>query len=99
MFPVVEDSKLLGCVTTKDIKEIPRDQWAERTVGDVTSRCSSDNTVSPDTDTVKLIAAMTRPNANTRYMVVENDRLVGVISLKDLREFISLKLELESPRG
>ena len=29
-------------------------------------------------------------------MLVENDRLVSVISLKDLREFIVLKLELES---
>jgi hypothetical protein len=29
--------------------------------------------------------------------LTENDRLVGVISLKDLRDFIALKLELESP--
>lgn len=42
---------------------------------------------------------MTRPDTRSRYMVVENDRLVGVISLKDLREFIALKLELESPEG
>jgi hypothetical protein len=34
-----------------------------------------------------------------RLNLTENDRLVGVISLKDLREFIALKLELESPQG
>ena len=55
--------------------------------------------MSPDTDTAKLISAMTRPDANTRYMVVDKGRLVGVVSLKDLREFIALKLELESPGG
>jgi hypothetical protein len=32
-------------------------------------------------------------------MAMEYDRLMGVISLKDLREFIALKLELESQEG
>jgi len=36
---------------------------------------------------------------DVRLNLVENDRLVGVISLKDLREFIALKLELESSQG
>jgi hypothetical protein len=36
---------------------------------------------------------------DVRLNLMENDRLVGVISLKDLREFIALKLELESPEG
>jgi CBS domain-containing protein len=36
-----------------------------------------------------------RRNNSSRAMVVENDRLVGVVSLKDLLEFLSLKVELE----
>jgi len=31
--------------------------------------------------------------------LTENDHLVGIISLKDLREFLLLKLELESSEG
>jgi CBS domain-containing protein len=37
---------------------------------------------------------MSRPDANTFYMVVEDQRLVGVISLKDLREIIAMKLKM-----
>ena len=31
----------------------------------------------------------------SRLLVVENGRLVGLVSLKDLLEFFSLKVELE----
>ncbi|MCO6411414.1 MAG: site-2 protease family protein [Thiogranum sp.] len=95
MFPVVRDRELLGCVTINDLKKLPREQWASTRVEEATTPCSAANTVSPDTDTVKLIAAMSSPQAGSRYMVVENGRLVGMVSLKDLREFIALKLELE----
>jgi CBS domain-containing protein len=97
MFPVVDNSKLLGCITVEDIKKIPQEKWAHSTVGEVTHPCSTKNTVSPNTNAGKLVASMARPNATARYMVVENDRLVGMVSLKDLREYIALKLELESP--
>lgn len=98
-FPVVEDSKLIGCITTEDIKTIPREQWAEKTVGDLSLPCARNNTISADTSAASLISEMTKPDGETRYMVVENDRLVGVVSLSDLREFIALKLELEPSRN
>jgi Zn-dependent protease/CBS domain-containing protein len=97
MFPVVEDLKLLGCVTTRDVKNVPRDEWGQHRVGELTTPCSPDNTVSPDRDTTKVLSAMMQPGAITRLMVVEQGRLVGVLSLKDLRELITLKLELEPP--
>ena len=98
MFPVVEDDRLLGCISIRDIKKVPRDQWAQTTVGEAVTPCSSDNTVSADTDAAQLISTMTRADASTRYMVVDQeDRLLGVVSLKDLREYIALKLELEPP--
>ncbi len=95
MFPVVENDKLLGCVTTQDIKDTPRPQWSERTVGDVLRPCSGDNTVSPDSDTAKVLAHMMLPDAPSRLMVVENEHLLGVVSIKDLKSFIALKLDLE----
>ena len=64
-------------------------------MGDVLNPCSGDNTVSPDSDTAKVLAHMMRPDAPSRLMVVENGRLLGVVSLKDLKSFIALKLDLE----
>ena len=33
---------------------------------------------------------------SSRLLVVEQDRLVGIISLKDLLQFLNLKMELEA---
>ena len=93
-FPVVDGGKLMGCVTTKQVKEIPREEWAQRQVGEVAKSCSADNTVSPDTDAIKALSIM-RHNRVSRLMVVEQNRLVGIIALKDMLEFLALKVELD----
>jgi len=95
MFPVVEDhNKLLGCVTLNQIKEIPRAEWRSKTAGDLAVRCSEENTIAPNADAVEALSAMRRNNAG-RLMVVEKDQLVGIIALKDMLEFLSLKVELD----
>jgi Zn-dependent protease len=96
MYPVVEeDDRLVGCVTTKQIKEIPREKWSETTVGGIADRCTDENTVEPQTDAVEALSAMNR-SGNSRLMVVEGNRLVGVIALKDMLQWLSLKMDLES---
>lgn len=97
MFPVVDDSGLLGCVSTNRIKQIPRAEWRDKTVGEVMDRVSDANSVPASTETTKLLSTMIRPNTASRFMVVEDGQLVGMISLKDLQELIALKLEIESP--
>ena len=95
MFPVVEDSdRLLGCVTTKQIKEIPRDEWRQKTVGEIAAQCSPENTIEPQADAMKALSVMNR-TGNSRLMAVEGGRLIGIIALKDLLELLSLKVELE----
>jgi Zn-dependent protease/CBS domain-containing protein len=95
MFPVVEDhDRLLGCVTTRQITEIPKAEWGRRMVGDVASQCTSENTIEPQADAMKALSIMKQTGAS-RLMVVERGRLVGIIALKDLLELLSLKVELE----
>jgi Zn-dependent protease/predicted transcriptional regulator len=95
MYPVVADSnRLVGCVTTKQIKEIPREEWSRRSISDISANCSIDNTISPDADAVQALSKMNR-SGTSRLMVVEGDRLVGVVALKDMLRFLSLKVELD----
>ena len=94
MFPVVDQSKLVGCVTTRQVKEIPQDEWVNHKVGELAAQCSNENTVKPDDDATEALKIMKR-NDNSRLMVTENSHLVGVITLKDLLKFFSLKVELE----
>jgi len=94
MFPVVEGGNLVGCVGTREVKEIPREDWPHRAVGDILTRCSIENTISMEADSLEAISKMNRAGAS-RLIVLDGDRLAGIVSLKDLLQFLSLKVELE----
>ena len=94
MFPVIDSDKLIGCITTKEVKGIPREEWSQKTIGELTAECSPKNTIEPKTDAIKALSIMNQ-NGASRLMVTQGNRLVGVISLKDLLNFLSLKVELE----
>jgi len=95
MFPVVEPSgRLLGCVTTKDVKEIPREEWAAKTVGEIARACNDENTIGTSEDAVKALSRM-NSSGNSRLMVVDDGRLAGVITMKDMLKFLSLRVELD----
>ena len=94
MFPVADNGELKGCVETKWVKELPRDQWARHTVSDVTKPCSETNTTSPQTDAMKVLSQMNK-TGNSRFLVTEQNRLVGIVTLKDMLKFLSLKIDLE----
>ncbi len=98
MYPVVEGERLAGCVTTRRIKEVPREEWSQRRVGELINGCSEENSISPETDAVEALAVMNRTE-NGRLLVVEDGRLVGLITLKDLLGFLSVKLDLEGEEG
>ncbi len=94
MFPVVENGRLLGCISIQQVKGIPRQEWNQHTVGEFVQQCSSENTVDSETDALKALSIMSRTR-NSRLMVVEGDRLVGIVSLKDMLTLLSLKMDLE----
>lgn len=94
MFPVVDGGKLLGCVTINQVKTVARPEWAARSVGELAGSCSTDNTIGPDADVTAAMAQMQR-TGRSRLLVAEDGRLDGVISLKDIMGYITLKLDLE----
>ncbi|MBD3291149.1 CBS domain-containing protein, partial [candidate division KSB1 bacterium] len=93
MFPVVENDKLVGCISTAEVKEYSKDEWQNHQVGELAANCSDDNTIDPQEDALNALSTMRRTD-KSRLMVVEKSELVGVITLKDMLKFFSLKLEL-----
>jgi len=94
MFPVIDGGQLIGCVTTSGLKAVSAEQWAGKSIADILQPCSEENTIAPDADAMKALSRMNR-NKSSRLMVVERGELKGIISLKDLLDFLSLKIELE----
>lgn len=100
MFPVVVEGSehLEGCVTTNGVKKIPREEWNQHSVSEILQPCSSENTISADADSMKALAQI-RKSGQSRLMVLDRDRLVGVLALKDLMAFLATKLDLEGDFG
>lgn len=93
-YPVTEDSRLKGCVSMEQVKETPRDQWTERKVEELAVECDDDNSIEADTDASKALNRMSK-SKKSRLIVTERGKLAGVLSLKDLLTYLSMKTELE----
>ncbi|HUF84626.1 MAG TPA: site-2 protease family protein [Acidimicrobiia bacterium] len=93
-FPVVEGDRLVGCVSTRDVRALDREEWDRQTVGTIAEPCSQENTVAPELDAMEALSLMSR-TGRSRLLVAEGDHLLGILSLKDLLKFFSLKMELE----
>ena len=65
----------------------------ERLVGQQMVPLSQDNGIAPDANAAMALAQMQRTGLS-RLLVVENGRLVGIISLKDLLDHLMLASEL-----
>ncbi|MGA7800532.1 MAG: site-2 protease family protein [Gammaproteobacteria bacterium] len=94
MFPVMEDDRLLGWITPEQVREIPRAEWDRHAVKEVYRPRTGDMSVAPDADAVEALTRMNR-NRSSRLLVVDHDRLVGIIALKDLMDLLALKMDLE----
>ncbi len=94
MFPVVEGDRLLGCVTTRAVKEIPREQWSTTRVDSIIVDCAQTHAVDPHTPVTKALNHM-KKNDLSRLMVVEDGRVKGIVSLKDILKAFSTRRELE----
>jgi Zn-dependent protease/CBS domain-containing protein len=93
MYPVTRNGDLMGCITTKEIKEVPRDRWKETKVSDVVKGCSAENSIGPEMDATRALSLMGQ-SGQSRLMVTDGGRLVGLITLKDLLSFLTVKMDL-----
>jgi len=97
-FPVASNGRLEGVVTTQALSQIPREEWAEHTVGEVMANDLGAVTIAGDADSLEALGKMQR-TGSSRLLVTDGDRLVGIVSLQDLLRFLDLKIELEGADG
>ncbi len=91
---MIADGELAGLIETQSLAQIPREEWERHTVGEVMRRDLEALTISPEADALEGLSKM-QQSGSSRLLVIEGNRLVGILSLKDLLQFLNLKLELE----
>jgi Zn-dependent protease len=95
-FPVASNGHLEGVISTSALENLPRDEWDRHSVGEVMSQDLQSLSISPSADALDALGRM-QHTGSSRLLVTDGDRLLGIISLKDLLRFLELKLELERP--
>lgn len=95
MFPVLKEGKIFGLITVQKLKLHTHEEWKHLLVGQVMDQPTPSNSVASNTP---IDAALNQMNESgfTRLLVVEDNKIVGIITLKDLLEYIALKMELET---
>ena len=97
IYPVVRGGELVGCLTVRSLKDVPRVEWPRRTAGELAAGCDEATVIGADTDAMAALSVMNE-TGNSRLLVIENGRLVGIVTLKDLMEVLALRMEREGTR-
>lgn len=92
--PVIDASgRPLGCVGVEEIKRLPPEERAARFVGDVLTPLAPESTVAPSAEARQALEQMQRTGRGHLF-VTEGGRLIGVLTLKDLLQYLSVQSEL-----
>lgn len=95
MFPVVDGSRVAGVITTQAVKTVPHEEWHHLQVGELMQPQSTDNSIGPDTPIKEALNKMNKSGLS-RLLVYQHGTMVGIVTLKDLLEFLTLKMEFEA---
>lgn len=89
-FPVLDDGRLVGMVTVREIQAAPQSLWPLRRVRDIMKPWSAVMEVSHDTPAITALERMTGEGQG-RLVVVQEGRLVGLITRSGIRQFLQLR--------
>lgn len=94
--PVVDGSRLLGLVSVSDVRKVPVEARSETPVEKLARPCPAGTEIDAETNAAEALTLM-RKAGSTCLVVRQYGTVIGVLSLDDLLQSISLRLELEGP--
>ena len=95
-FPVCRSERVLGIITLNSVKEIPRENWGEKTIQGAISTIPDEFTLHPEDEAVEAMRKIITSDLG-RLPVVEGNRIVGILSRKDIMNLLVVKADL-APR-
>jgi len=92
-FPVTHDQELLGILSLREIKVIPREEWSRKSVEEVMTRISAEMVLHPDTQAVEALRRMIIEERG-RLPVTVGNTLVGILTRRDILDLLRIKTDL-----
>jgi Zn-dependent protease/CBS domain-containing protein len=93
-YPVVDDGRPVGLLPFRRVAEVRRTEWDEHTAGECMLPLAEVPVLGPDDDAAQAFVQL-RQGTVGRGLVLEEGRLVGILSLSD----VAAALELERLRS
>ena len=91
-FPVVQNARVLGLVTVRDIKAVPHDQWTTKTVKEAMTPLDRLKFVSQNEDLSTVLRILTEQNIS-QVLVVKDGNIIGMVARDNLLSFINIRGE------
>jgi len=93
-FPVVYGSTTHGLVTLQNMKEVPREEWPNRTVAHILTPLKETMVLEPTDDAADVMMKMASQNTGRALVMEKNGDLVGLLSRTDMMRFIQMHMIL-----
>lgn len=97
-FPVVRNGRLIGTIGTQQAAKLARSRWRTTSVDDAMVPCGDAATIDAGSLVLEALAKLSGSGKKHLY-VSRNGQLAGVIALRDLRDILSIRLELLDDPG
>jgi Zn-dependent protease/predicted transcriptional regulator len=94
-YPVIKDGRVIGLIDIERANDVPREQWAQVTVGEVASKSLENAVVRPEASVDSILPRL-EPGGPGAVLVVEDGRLAGIVTRSDV---ISLLMDITRDRG
>lgn len=91
--PVVADEQLVGLITLREVRQVPQERWAQTPVSSSMIPASRLHVVSPQQSLSDVLPMMVNQDIN-QMPVVENGRLVGMISREAIVRYLEVRRNL-----
>jgi Zn-dependent protease/CBS domain-containing protein len=95
---VMQGDLLAGLITLSDIRHMPREEWSQTPVGHAMIPLEKLHVVSPEQNLNDVLPLMTGQDVN-QLPVVQNGRLVGILSRDAIMRYIEVRRNLDLDRA
>ena len=89
-FPVMDGGRLVGMLSLKELKAIPRERWSALTVGEVMVPHGYQAEVHPDEPIAAAMEQMFHDD-HSRLVVMDGDKVLGLVTRSGIARFLDLR--------